>query len=874
MIRIDTQIHGYRQGHQLLSASAKLSRADQSLLDRLSDMAGPLRPGETFNSYLSGYPVPSGDYYVLARTWQDLSVSRAGCVCTFSLLIPSSVWSEAAGVHGFLNLLDLEFVPAAAEQVETDVSSSAPLEVPSRFRAHELLEALFLEEGKPIAIFDVSEAEVVTARLLTAFWPALRARFSVSTLALSPRKIGGRNFDLVFAPRDARPKFADWPGRRVDGQSDKGARHRWTDTIVDRVFVNPFPRLLDRKDGELLGSRNAGDAKGLRVALMWDDLLEKVEHSPSAALGLLDVASSGLLESSEVFGTLEPVLARATERAIAKLSTSDAWEFIGAMVTKVRRTPMTTGVRSLASAAGVLAGKDPVGAIELVEREDSTGEVDALIPWIAAGISEQFGEPAEQALLDSHPETLARLVCAARPFAESVADTPSLAERLGEVLHILPPKQFTDVRQAILPLLIQDAHSAAAIPLLNSLDVDGLLVEVQHLADSNSFGATTFFVPLVARAREIGAIGVLRKKLLAIPVSKKRDQFLRSTLTPAMDDIVWLLEGANLDAGTTEHFLADVLRMADADQFGVILSDDAIATTILKELPLEASDVLRRAVLEFELSLPALVSTTLRLLPVIDSSESNRLAVKALERCLTNEFGGDESSTISMLLGIVGKELDGRRVIRSGVERGVSASIANRNLVAFEKAPQGARDRILNCIDDLARTLELRYTVELDADAAEACAQLLLDANAINSEAVVRASGRVLPMLFRAQDKPVSNMIAATFPIIYLELVRQDKGANLLEQMLFLEWDQRKVARRRLVRAFLSSAVWTPSDLALTACRCSDVEKILRRTMKSFGGRDYLDKIGEDLLSLPESCKEHITQAIVDIRSELSDKYY
>ena len=865
MVGIDTQIHGYRQGHQLLSASAKLSGEDQSLLDRLSDMAGPLRPGETFNSYLSGYPVPSGDYYVLARTWQDLSVSRAGCVCTFSLLIPSSVWSEAAGVQSFFSLLDLETVPAAAEQVEADVFSPAPLEVPSRFRAHELLEALFLEEGKAIAVFGVSEAEVVTARLLTAFWPALRARFAVSTLALSPRKIGGRNFDLVFAPKDARPRFADWLGRRIDGQSNKSARHRWTETIVDRVFVNPSPRLLDEKDSELLGSSNAGDAKGLRVALMWDDLLEKVEHSPSAALGLLDVASSGLLESAEVFGILEPVLARATDRAIAELSTSEAWAFIGAMVRKVHRTPMTTGVRSVAAAAGSLAGKDPVGAIELLERADSTGEIDALMPYIAVGISEQFGEPAKRALLDSHPETLARLVCAARPLAKSVADAPALVERLGEVLHILPPMQFTDVRRAVLPLLNEDAHSAAAIPLLKSLDVDGLLVEVQHLADSNGFSATTFFAPLVARAREIGAIGVLREKLLAIPMSKKRDRFLRSTFTPTMDDIVWLLEGASLDDGTAEHLLADVLRMADADQFGDILSDDTIATTILEELPLEASDVLRRAVLEFELSLPALVSTTLRLLPVSDSSESNRLAVRALERCLPNEFGGDEASIISMLLGIAGRELDGGRIIRSGVERGVSASIANRNLVAFEKAPQDARDRILNCIDDLARTLELRYTVELDGDAAEACAQLLLDANAIDSEAVVRASGRVLPMLLRAQDKPVSNVIAATFPVIYLELVRQDKGPNILEQMLFLEWDRSKVARRRLVRAFLSSSVWKPSDLALTACRCSDVKRILRLTMRSFGGRDYLDKMEKDLQSLPESCKELIIQAIVDI---------
>ena len=200
-------------------------------------------------------------------------------------------------------------------------------------------------------------------------------RFAVSTLALSPRKIGGRNFDLVFAPKDARPKFADWPGRRVDGQSGKGARHHWTDKIVDRVFVKPFPQLLEKEECELLGSRNAGDAKALRIALMWDDLLGKVENSPSAALGLLDVASSGLLEGPELFGTLEPVLARATDRAVAEFSRAEAWEFIAAMVTKVQRTPMTTGIRSVARAAGSLAGKDPVGAIKLLERKESSGEI-------------------------------------------------------------------------------------------------------------------------------------------------------------------------------------------------------------------------------------------------------------------------------------------------------------------------------------------------------------------------------------------------------------------------------------------------------------------------------------------------------------------
>ena len=79
--------------------------------------------------------------------------------------------------------------------------------------------------------------------------------------------------------------------------------------------------------------------------------------------------------------------------------------------------------------------------------------------------------------------------------------------------------------------------------------------------------------------------------------------------------------------------------------------------------------------------------------------------------------------------------------------------------MAFEKAPQGARDRVLNCIEDLARTLELRYTVDLDECAADACAQLLLDAKVIDSEAVVKASGRLLPMLLRVRVSLITGQL-------------------------------------------------------------------------------------------------------------------
>ena len=874
MIRIDSQIHGYRQGHQLLSASANLPKEDQSVIERLSDMAGPLRPGELFDPYLSGYPLPSTHHYVLARTWQDLEVSRAGCVRTLSLLIPISVWSSAPGIQAFLNLLNPDAFPTAAEQVVTKSPTRSPLPLAQDFRASELLEAIFLEEGKPVAIFGVRDPELVAARLLTALWPSIRGRFSVSTFALSPRKIEGRNFDLVFAPIDARPKFVDWPGRRIDGRGGTGARHRWTSIIVDRVFNDPFPRLVNDSNKNLIEFDKANDATALRIALIWDDLLEKLKRSPSAALGLLDIASSGTPSNAEAILSLKPLLADAADRAVASLPASEAWDFIGAMVRKLHRTPMMTGVQPVAAASGALAEQDPVGATMLLDQPDANCELEALVPWIADGISKHVSDSAERAMLSTRPETLARLVCAEKTLAERVVNTASLVERLGEVLNTLPPILFDDVSRAVLPLLSEDTHIAAALPLLASLDADALQTEVLHLADTNNFKATTFIAPMVTRAHEIGAVERLRDSLLSVSVSVNRDLFLCSTLAPSVEDIVWLLEGEGLDLATANRFLVDLLRRADANQFHMLLSDDSIATTVLMRVPLEAAEILRRAVLELEPPLTVHLSTILRLLPVSESHQRVELALKALERCLPRHFGGDEMATVSMLLGVVGSVLDGRWVIRCGLKRGVAPSISNRNLVGFEQAPGAARVRILNCIDELARTLEGRYTVDLDTPAAEACAQLLLDADVIDSDASLRASGRILPMLLRSQREPVSVLIASTFPFIYRELGKEDKAPNLFELMLFVEWDRRKIARRKLVNAFLSSSVWAPGDLALTACRCLDVERILKRTAKSIGGEAYLERLEADLQRLPTDCKELIMQVLSDIRSDWSAKYH
>ena len=166
---VEQQAHGYRNGHQILTGTVKLSRDDQDMVDRLSDMAGPLRPGETFQPYLTAYPVPSGAYYVLARTWQDRAAPRAGCVLTRSLFVPMDEWMGLEDLPSLLRLLT-PIDPAAETAALPATRSSTPTPLPpvSDPRTAEIVEALFLEARQPTVVFEAPEADLMAERLLMA----------------------------------------------------------------------------------------------------------------------------------------------------------------------------------------------------------------------------------------------------------------------------------------------------------------------------------------------------------------------------------------------------------------------------------------------------------------------------------------------------------------------------------------------------------------------------------------------------------------------------------------------------------------------------------------------------------------------------------
>lgn len=871
-ITIATQLHGYQQGHQLLASTIKLARQDQSIIDRLSDVAGPLRPAEKFKPYLSAYPLPSGKFFILARTWQDLTVPRAGCVRTLSLVIPLEVWSRAKAVLPLVGFLDAAGFPSVATSFEFDADEPIPLPSVRDFQGSELLEALFLEDAKPVAMFDAPEPELITIRLLTALWPAIRGRFAVSTFALSPRKIEGRSFDLVFAPKDARSRFAEWGGRRIDALGARTARHRWTGAIVDRVFEATAPSLLDDRYLGLISREETNKPAALRIALLWDELTAKVEHSPSAALGLLDIANSKSDGDLTAFFALQPVLVKATELATRTMASNEAWDFLGAISKKMHRFPAVATLSSVAHAAEGLARLHPSEAVRFLSRPDPDGALSNLLPSIASGIGSNFNRAAEKALFEANAEVFARLLTSNTELSRLVVDSPILVRHLGDILGVASPSTLASVREILLPVLVEDRHAIAAAPLIQSLDAEDLFDEVRLLSKVNDFAAGALVKLILDHARNLGAMDGLRDVLIKMKASPARNAFLEDTFSVDLSDVKQLTEDNRYEK-IAASALPAILRRANAEQLGAVFAEKGLATSIVRRLPSDSIDILWRALAEANLSLPVQLIFSTRLLVEGRPKDRTRLALGLLQQIIRVSFDGDEISVISQLLNILGNELDGSQIVRQGVDRHLSNAIVARNLASFNLASTPARNQILSAINQLAAQLADRYTLDLDEAGIKAVTSLFLDSRETRNDTFLSAAARILPTLLRSRYAPVSTLIAATFPPIYRELAKEDDGPEFLKFIPFMDWDRCKSARRELVDAFLMSRVWEPRDIAVAACRSNDTWKILRKVAKSYGGQQYFERIAMEIPNIPEPCATEIRHTIDAIYADWPSRY-
>jgi hypothetical protein len=855
---IDQQIHGYRSGHQLIVSTRRLPRQDQDLIDRLSDIGGQLRPGETFKPYLSGYPLPSGSDYVVARTWQDLSAPRSGCVRTRSLIVPIAEWLSMVGIRSLLPLLvPVEFDEKPAKLAPAD--SLPSIRTVSDPRQVELVEALFFEPRQPIVVFDSAEAELVVGRLLAAFWPALKQNFSVSTYALAPRRIEGRPFDLIFAPKGARARFSDWSGRRIDAVS-KSERHPWSRLISEKIFKAEDPDLRTIDTLGALRADQRGDEGALRLALMWNDLAAKSRTTPSAVLGMLDILNSRAWPEFDG-SRLQDVVQVAARIAVAEPDEAGALRFLSTLSVKVANFDVgMLDDLDLPGLARDLTMRSPHCALSYIRSEIEAGRepVIPIVAGMADGLGDKrFDDEISNFVLQLPPDLTSVMMLRSDGFAREVWERCA-TDALGWVpatktaIGAMSSQEKADLLRKIPAWTKSEAQAPVMEAALDAVSGDDLASFAVAIGKQTGFSIAAFDEPIANAARNAESLNALRESILSNFRGEDADRFLLSTLDLTAMDLEWL--DSEVEKTRAVGLLRRLLDNASSKALVSILRDqasrDRIFALLMEDVASSAEHVIRVVGLS-DLPIDRYLDIGRALPPFLASEERERFVLELLTRALA-QADPDDARVASMI-----EEshdiVSPRQLVHMATPNGVATQRVAANLVFLSTVSERVKHTAAAAIDDLCERLIHRYGENLGEAGYNAWAVLLRASGNISPDLQLRASLPTLPFAMGKRDLPVSALIRAAFPPVYGELLRStgDEDFKRLPALLslplsfFIDWDRAKSARHELVDAYLYSS-WPPADLLLTSLDAGIHNKTLRRLSGTLRGRDYIAAIERD----------------------------
>lgn len=883
-ILVEQQAHGYRSGHQLLSASLKLSRDDQDVVDRLSDIAGPLRPGETFGPYITTYPLPSEAYYVVARTWQDTAAPRAGCVRTHSLLIPMGVWETFRYVGSLVSLL----TPI------DEGGANVPLRVPaveSVFasvrddRIFELVEALFLESRQPIVMFDAPEAETMTLRLLTALWPGRRRSLAACTWSLGPRKLMGRDFDIVFSLRYARSRFSDWTGRRIEPSTRAvSPRHRWSAELADAIFLSDTPMLSAWDELGILKADQLGDEGALRLSLLWRELEGKARTTPDAVLGMLDILNSQNVGAAASKAKLAPLVIHSVNFAATRENPSAAWRFLVTLLGKFPdRLPISSVLRKIRRASTALAARHLAASIDFLDEMDA--QERELPAVIAAGLgdgvaSADLNDATAKRFATIEPMSTLRLLAFSRRFARwlcsAIGQDPSAwIDCLLKSLERPDADLLRRARRHVAPYLNNAALAPAVEPLMRGVTPAELGAAVAAVGKRTGFTVEAFDSPFIAAARDQESIGALRRAILDVEEGPSSNRFLLRTLRLGPSDITWLCNSSGMERRRVTNLLLGLLDRSDDFAIQAVQRDAPVADLMLQTLledQVRAADQVARILLVGQFRADRLIEAGLRVYPHVQEDNRRRLALTFLSRGLA-ELEDHPPVSLHQLIRQAIPYIDGRQLIVLATQPSASPSRIAENLAALDRSDAPVRAMIAGLADELTERLVSRPFEDRRETAYVHWASLIEASGPVADDTHLRAAISALSFALRRPQLPLSALVVVSFPTVYRQLL-MSKGESdfaslpsllLLPLTFFMDWDRAKVARRELVEAFVQSK-WPPVNLIIAALNAGIEQQVLRRVSRQRQGDRYIERIWNDSSRLNAALQARIRDAVTDFR--------
>lgn len=875
--QVEMQEHGYRNGHQLLSTTLKLARDDQDAIDRLSDLSGSLRPGEIFSPYLTTYPLPSRSYYVIARTWQDLSASRAGCVTTRSLLIPMDYWESLESL-----------TPLLFKLLSTDRSSGDSLSISAALppindpRTIEIVEAMFLENRQPIVVFDSPEAEAITIRAITALWPSLRRNFSTCTYSLAPRKLEGREFDLLFAPKNSRSRFSTWTGRRIDSYS-KNPRHRWSTAIANQVFLSDTPTFKEQDELGLLKSELSSNESALRLAYLWRELSENAQTSPTAVLGMLDILNSRSHTNMEVLESITPKVNHALKLAVSAMTCLEAWRFCSTLIGKYRIHSIPNSIiENIHDAAASLIYNSPSDAVEFIKSDYDSDRITPrlLIGTISQGLSEYLFQDELAFKLDklSLPVSLSLFIASSNFSRNAIIATkknPKLwLSRLVNFFDIALPEDKNTILKDSAPYFDDEVLAPALAIAIRDLTLQEIIDFCIKVGESTEFSTPQINKVLSDKFKSAGRIETVRTLFINIFPRLVSERFIFDTLALKQDDLNWLFR-SSVNNDKKCRLLISLVKSSSAQELDRTFNDPDLCISALDLLSIaiksNASTIID-ILMHGKVPIEKFLSLGNQVLPFADRHLIKDFSYLLIRRGLNEAKVGSEH--ISKIFNSAAPFIAAPQLIEMAFSARTSAARIGENLILIANSSESMRVRIQEHIDELSNRLVTQDRQNLPEAAFAAWSSLIETSGHVASNAQFSASTVTFSFAIRLTFRPVSRLLVTCFPVIYSQLLNS-KGEDdfrLIPALIslpfhfFSDWDRCKIARNNLVDAYLEST-WPPFDLILISIHSNILYETLKRINKKHNNLNYISNIDFDKLPLNEQKKRDLKNIALSERS-------
>lgn len=849
---IDEQVHGYKFGHELLAFSRRLERDDQDVIDRLSDLAGPVAPGEKFAPYLTTYPLPSGVAYVVARTWQDLSAPRAGCVLTRSLIIPMALWASGSSLGEAIAILESKPNSGSDSNLSPHSTTDAPLDLPLGIGSAyaELAEALFLEQRRPTVVFELPDAEVAALRVLKAVWPGLRRVFSVCTRACSPRYLGERPFDLLFAPASSRTNFGRWQDRRVDGTaSSYQARHRWTPEIARRVFGTPFPHTLE-SDAQTLFNVESSDESAFRLSLLWNELIERSVSSPFAVLGLLDIV--GVLDKSHAVHEL-PIIEAALERSLTlaaeTYSASEFFDFIIAFLGKFpKKLPAKNLLRRIRQLVSI-AGANRTASVEFLQRSELKQTELPVI--VAAGLGDGLASHVEEHRLnffELDTGMMVALICYSRAFSKALVHNiegrgaKDEIEALASALNIQDEDLSSRARRHLIPNLSESNSFPILQALLDGAPPTALLQATRALWRSNKLAVPEFDLVLLRNVAATEAKPSMRSLLLGLPPSQNVDRMIVGSLSFSELDLEWIQEVHQSGERKSQWILQLVAKQSDGDLKRIPAGVASIALDLMgaadpSNMEVQAARIVIHASPRLESVLRIARSIAVR----VDRATAQAVAVTTLSRLL-KEPSVVPSSLAIELINDLAPLVQARDLVIWLTPTSGPVERISENLQLLAHSSWEVRGLVQSRIDVLTERVASRRGAIVHQDAIDVWASLIRTAGKFNPDSQLRAAADAWKFAVEHRTAKVSGLVVASFPLLYAQVARDQETPPALGFFSFFDWDRCQTLRSELVDAYMRSS-WPPHELFIVADQVGQLIEVANLLLKRLHGHEYFESI-------------------------------